>query len=133
MEPDPTADASGLPLPPDDRRPDPLHAAGELDAAEPDEDASTPVPPLAPVIDPVATARRRYGTGGAIMAAGMLGIDQVLGRKVKQEAPIVIAASDQPVDIDAEGITVPIDEVTDVVAPPQPRPDPFPRRPRRRR
>ena len=32
----------------------------------------------------------------------MLGIDQVLGRRVKEEAPIVVAASDQPVDIDAD-------------------------------
>lgn len=98
---------------------------------EPDDDR--PVPPLTAVSDPVATARRRHGAPGAILAAGMLGIDQVLGRKPREEAPIVVAASDQPVDIDADGIVVPVDEVTEVVAPPQPRPDPFPRRPRRRR
>lgn len=90
-------------------------------------------PPITPASDPVATARRRHGTAGALVAAGMLGIDQVLGRKPKEEAPIVIAASDQPTDIDTEGIVVPVDEVTDVVAPAQPRPDPFARRPRRRR
>ena len=88
---------------------------------------------LTPYSDPVVTARRRYGAGGAIISAGMLGIDQVLGRRVKEEAPIVVAASDQPIDIDAEGITVPVDEATDVVVPPQPRPDPFARAPRRRR
>ena len=95
----------------------------------PDDDAQ----PLTPVSDPIATARRRHGSAGAIVAAGMLGIDQVLGRKPKQEAPIVIAASDQPIDIDTEGIVVPVDEATDVIAPAQPRPDPFARRPRRRR
>lgn len=106
--------------------------------AEPAEAADTVAPavpavPLGPVTDPVATARRRYGAGGAIVAAGMLGIDQVLGRRVKEEAPIVVAASDQPIDIDTDGITVPVDEDTDVVVPPQPRPDPFARTPRRRR
>jgi hypothetical protein len=33
--------------------------------------------------DLVETARRRHGTAGAIVAAGMLGIEQVLGRKPK--------------------------------------------------
>lgn len=93
----------------------------------------TPDDSLAPASDPVATARRRHGSAGAILAAGMMGIDQVLGRKPREEAPIVIAASDQPIDIDTEGIVVPVDEHTDVVAPPQERPDPFARRPRRRR
>jgi hypothetical protein len=85
--------------------------------------------------DPIATARRRYGAAGAIAAAGMLGLDQALmGRKVKEEAPIVIAASDQPIDIDLLGITVPVDEAVAVVAPPQPRSQPlFSRRRRRSR
>jgi hypothetical protein len=50
------------------------------------------------------------------------GLDQaLLGRKVKEEAPIVVAASDQPIDIDDGGITVPVDPSLSVVAPPQPR------------
>lgn len=96
------------------------------------EDDPQPLAPLEPVSDPVATARRRHGAAGAIVAAGMLGIDQVLGRKPKEEAPIVVAASDQPIDIDTDGIRVPVDEHTDVVAPPQPRHDPFARKARRR-
>lgn len=69
-----------------------------------------------------------------MIAAGMLGLDQALmGRKPKEEAPIVMAASDQPVDIDHEGITVPVDEGLSVVAPPQPRSDPLPSRLRRRK
>jgi len=83
--------------------------------------------------DPVRAARRRHGTAGAIVAAGMLGLDQVLGRKPKEEAPIVMAASDQPVDIDDSGITVPVDEGTSVVAPPQPRSDPIAAKRRRKR
>jgi hypothetical protein len=84
--------------------------------------------------DPVRTARRRHGAAGAIVAAGMFGLDQaLLGRKAKEEAPIVIAASDKPVDIDNEGIIVPVDDVMSIVAPPQPRSDPLARRRRRGR
>ena len=84
-----------------------------------------------PVSDPVGTARRRHGAAGAILAAGMFGVDIALGRKVKEEAPIVMAASSEPVDIEKDGIEVPIDDNTSVFAPPQPPSDPFP--PRRRR
>lgn len=96
------------------------------------DDDSRPLPPIQPASDPVATARRRHGAAGAIVAAGMLGIDQVLGRKPREDAPVVVAASDEPVDIETDGIRVPVDEITDVVAPPQPRSDPFAPRPRRR-
>lgn len=87
---------------------------------------------LAPVSDPVTTARRRHGAAGAILAAGMFGLDKALGRKVKEEAPIVIAAGTQPVDIDSDGIEIPIDDETSVFAPAQPPSDPFPPRRRRR-
>ncbi len=86
---------------------------------------------LEPVSDPIGTARRRHGAAGAILAAGMFGVDIALGRKAKEEAPIVMAASTEPVEIDTDGIEVPIDENTSVYAPPQPPSDPFP--PRRRR
>lgn len=84
-----------------------------------------------PISDPVGTARRRHGAAGAMLAAGMFGVDIALGRKPKEEAPIVMAASSEPVDIDKDGIEIPIDENTSVYAPPQPPSDPFP--PRRRR
>jgi hypothetical protein len=96
----------------------------------PDDDAA--IEPLAS-FDPVRTARRRHGAAGAIVAAGMFGLDQALGRKVKEEAPIVIAASDKPVDIEDAGITVPVDESISVIAPPQPRSVPLPSRRRRGR
>ena len=82
--------------------------------------------------DPVRGARRRHGTAGAVLAAGMFGLDQALGRNPKEEAPIVMAAADEPVDIDHEGIIVPVDDSVSVVAPPQPRSDPLPSRRRRR-
>ena len=75
--------------------------------------------------DPVAAARRRHGAAGAIVAAGMLGLDQMLGRKPKQEAPIVVAANSDPVDIDSNGISMVIAPGTSVVAPAQPRSEPL--------
>jgi hypothetical protein len=100
-----------------------------------DEQYAEPAQPLVMAdSDPVATARRRHGAAGAIVAAGMLGLDQALmGRKVKEEAPIVVAASDQPIDIDNHGITVPVDDDVSVVAPPQPRSRPLLTTRRRRR
>lgn len=89
---------------------------------------------LAAVSDPIATARRRHGASGAILAAGMFGVDIALGRKPKEEAPIVVASPTEPTDIDDDGIEIPIDHLTSVYAPPQPPTDPFPRRrPRKRK
>lgn len=70
----------------------------------------------------IANAKRRHGAAGAIVAAGMFGLDQALhGRKVKQEAPIVVSAPTEPVDIDTEGIALMVDDETSVVAPALPR------------
>ncbi len=96
---------------------------------EPRDDGDVVV--IEAISDPIATARRRHGVAGAMLAAGMFGVDIALGRKPKEDAPIVIAASDLPIDIDADGIEIPIDEATSVFAPPQPPSDPFP--PRRSR
>jgi len=74
----------------------------------------------------IATARRRHGVAGAALMAGMLGMDEALGlRKKKEEAPIVVSAATDPLDIDDDGIDVPIDEQTSVYAPPQPRSGPL--------
>ena len=98
--------------------------------AAPDDDAA--IEPLQS-FDPVRAARRRHGAAGAIVAAGMFGLDQALGRKPKEEAPIVMAAADEPVDIDHEGIIVPVDRDLSVIAPPQPRSEPLLSRRRRKR
>ena len=71
--------------------------------------------------DIIDTARRRHGTVGAVVAAGMLGIEQVLGRKPKEEAPIVVAAPTDPLDVDRDGIAVVIDDEVALVAPALPR------------
>ena len=98
--------------------------------AAPDDDAA--IEPLQS-FDPIRAARRRHGAAGAIVAAGMFGLDQALGRKPKEEAPIVMAAADEPVDIDHEGIIVPVDRDLSVIAPPQPRSEPLLSRRRRKR
>jgi hypothetical protein len=93
------------------------------DADEPQYDA----PPIDTRVDDAAmirAARRRHGALGGVIAAGMLGIDKVLGRKPPEEIPVVVAAPTEPVDIDADGITVPLDEHTDVISPPLPRTPP---------
>lgn len=111
------------------------------EAAKPGLGANEPAPARAnepadeqhDIDETIANARRRHGAAGAIIAAGMLGLDKVLGRKPREEAPIVISTGSQPIDIDDDGIVVQIDEQLSVVAPPQPRPDPFPPRRRTRR
>jgi hypothetical protein len=78
------------------------------------------MPPIPPVSDPVATARRRHGAAGAVLAAGMFGVDIALGRKPKEEAPVVVTASGDPTDIDRDGMNFALDAATQVVAPPLP-------------
>lgn len=58
----------------------------------------------------IERARRRYGTAGAIVAGGMLGLEKILQPKVKQEAPVEWEAPGEPHDIDRTGITVPLDD-----------------------
>jgi hypothetical protein len=84
--------------------------------------------------DVIANARRRHGAAGGVLAAGMFGLDQLLGRKPKEEIPVVVASSSDPTDIDADGIVIPLDANRDVIAPPMPRRgDPKPRKRAKRR
>lgn len=92
-------------------------------ATEPPDDEAVPLE-LEPT-DVVAAARRRHGAAGAVVAAGMLGLEQVLGRKPKEEAPVVVAAPTDPIDVDRDGIAVVIDDEVSLVAPPLPRTPPI--------
>ena len=65
----------------------------------------------------VARAHRKHGLAGAIMAGGMLAIDQVLGRKPKEQPAAVSEFSGEPTDIDANVIEIPLDPSTTVVSP----------------
>jgi hypothetical protein len=109
------------------------HPTGIVHVVEPDDSVIDPPPDLIVEPTPVATARRRYGIGGAMMAGGMLGIEKALElRPAKEEAPVVVASASEPVDIDDDGIDVDIDDETWVYAPPQPRSHPQAKVPRRR-
>ena len=85
-----------------------------------DEPTSDEMPPIPPLSDPVTTARRKHGAAGAMLAAGMFGVDIALGRKPKEEAPVVVTASGDPTDIDRDGMNFALDHATQVVAPPLP-------------
>ena len=65
----------------------------------------------------VARAHRKHGLAGAIVAGGMLAIDQVLGRKPKEQPAAVSEFSGEPTDIDKNGIAISLDEATTVVSP----------------
>jgi hypothetical protein len=83
--------------------------------AEPDADELEPIDPVN--YDVVATARRRYGSAGAGLAAAMFAIDQALTGKQKPETVQVQEATGKPIDVDNDGITFPIDDVLSVEAP----------------
>ena len=78
-----------------------------------------PGPSVNPDQAMIERARRRYGTLGAVVAGGMLGIDKILGRKPKEEIPAVWEASGEPGDIDKRGIDIPIDDDTRVTSHPR--------------
>lgn len=65
----------------------------------------------------VARAHRKHGLAGAIVAGGMLAIDQVLGRRPKEQPAAVSEFSGEPTDIDKDGIQIPLDDNTTVISP----------------
>ena len=84
--------------------------------------------------DAAPIRRTQHSKGAMMLAAGMFAIDELLRRKPREDAPIVVDANGQPVDIDLEGISLMV--ATDggpdggtvdvaVVAPPQPRSAPL--------
>lgn len=64
-----------------------------------------------------ATTRRHRGVAASMLAAGMFALDEVLGRKPKKDTVEVREASGEPGDIDADGITVKVDDSTTVRSP----------------
>ncbi len=99
--------------------------AGDPDDSDPDDSGiSTNVTPFDAGGDQasrIAHAKQRHGAAGGMLAAGMLGIDQLVnGRKPREEIPVVVTASSDPVDIDTDGIRVSL-AGADVIAPALPR------------
>ena len=65
----------------------------------------------------IMRAKRQHGMAGAILAGGMFAIDEALGRKPKEQPAAVQEFAGEPTDIDAQGITIAVDEHTTVVSP----------------
>jgi hypothetical protein len=97
-----------------------------------DSDELETIDPLPPISDPVGTARRKHGAAGAVLAAGMFGVDVALGRKPKEEVPVVVDAAGEPTNIDTDGMRFAIDDDTHMVAPPLPPSTPMAAKPKRR-
>lgn len=104
-----------------------------LDEPSSDAPPGEELEPVEPISDPVGTARRRHGAAGAMLAAGMFGVDIALGRKPKEEIPVVVDASGDPTDVDRDGMSFAIDDDTHVVAPALPRTPPVTAKPKRKR
>ena len=128
-EHDDPADGGG----PEDALDDEIDGHDGLDGSLDDDVVFEHLPDEEGASDPIATARRRHGTAGAVLAAGLFGIDIALGRKPREDIPVVVASSSEPTDIDTEGIRLDVDEQTTVVAPALPRSEPSPARGRRAR
>jgi len=101
-----------------DVEPDDRHDEDDADPATEEGDTTEP--------------RRLHGPVGTAIGAAMVGLDQVIFGRQREEAPIVIAASGEPGDVDTAGIVIPLDDEADLVAPPLP-PSPPIVAPRRRR
>jgi len=73
--------------------------------------------PIEPVQSDLQRVRRQHGMAGAILAGGMFALDQVLGRKPKEQPAAVQEVAGEPGDIDSAGISIDIDEHTSVISP----------------
>ena len=62
--------------------------------------------------------KRRNGVATAMLAGALFGLRDVL-ESPKETAPVTVEASGEPTDIDSDGMSIPIDERTMAVAPPQ--------------
>jgi hypothetical protein len=119
-----------------------------LEPGQPDAQTDLPEPDTAePDIDPIvfayeqrlaerrasaiAEGRRKGGLAGAAMAGAMLAVSDIVEGPKKDEAPVVVQASSDPLDLEKDGFGATVGGV-DVEAPPLERVDPISaRKPRR--
>lgn len=66
----------------------------------------------------VAHARQRHGVAGALLAGAMVGLQQVLDPRTREQLAVVVEAPGEPGDIDRTGITVASDDGLVVHTPP---------------
>lgn len=92
----------------------------DLDHDDIDEDGTGPVRrPGSERAAMLQRAKANGGTGGAMLMGALLGIKDVL-EKPREQPAVVMEASGQPHDIDADGLEMDLDDERRAVAPPLP-------------
>ena len=71
----------------------------------------------------IEAGRRRGGVAGAAMAGAMMVMSEIVEGPKKDDAPVVVEANSDPLDVDRDGVTVDLAQLT-VEAPPLERLDP---------
>ncbi len=71
----------------------------------------------------IEAGRRKGGVAGAAMAGAMLAVAEIYEGPPKEDAPVTVEASSDPIDVDRDGIDVSVG-VVDVASPPLERLDP---------
>ena len=71
----------------------------------------------------IEAGRRRGGVAGAAMAGAMMVMSEIVEGPKKDDAPVVVEANSDPLDVDRDGVTVDLAQLT-VEAPPLERRDP---------
>ena len=111
---------------------------------EPDEAERAGIPPYDdPVIaeyearladqraSAIAAGRKKAGVAGAAMAGAMLALSDIIEGPKKDDAPVTVEASGDPLDLDKDGFGATVGDVA-VEAPPLERLDPVTERKHRR-
>ena len=113
MEPDDHSDVRDDDAPDEDALDDQERDVDYSDVDYPDEE----YPDEPRYESDIMRAKRKHGMAGAIMAGGMFALDQVLGRKPKEQPAAVQEFAGEPTDIDSQGITIAVNEHTTVTSP----------------
>lgn len=118
MEPDDHSDVRDDDAPDEDALDDQERDVDYPDVDYSDEEFSDEEYPEEPRYESdIMRAKRKHGMAGAIMAGGMFALDQVLGRKPKEQPAAVQEFAGEPTDIDSQGITIAVNEHITVTSP----------------
>lgn len=79
----------------------------------------------------IEAGRRKGGVAGAAMAGAMLGMRDIIEGPPKDDAPVTVEASGDPLDLDKDGLDISVGDV-DVAAPALARIEPITKRRRGR-
>jgi hypothetical protein len=124
-------------------RPDDALEPGQPDARPDLREPDTAEPDIDPIVFAyeqrlaerrawaIAEGRRKGGLAGAAMAGAMLAVSDIVEGPKKDEAPVVVEASSDPLDLEKDGFGATVGDV-EVEAPPLERVDPVSTRKSRR-